>query len=232
MTTTIQAGYMARVCDNYLKTRQVADSRHPDEAFIRRISAIFAKTGQTSGGEDGEQVSGSANVVRIDVDNMTLEEYRRYISNKISQMPVDQSNRLDTVSVRISDEGFEAMRRNPEYEQWVLDTIKGSFTARDPWSGMCGGKYVMLSFGETPEETRTESWRAGFLNGRESSPLPGKSEEGFWERRAQNRKQLAEQFEEMQERKELNKDWQKGLYFGPSAALKAFQPKGRNGVGM
>ncbi len=134
---------------------------------------------------------------------MTLEEYRRYISNKISQMPVDQSNRLDTVSVRISDEGFEAMRGNPEYEQWVLDTIKGSFTARDPWSGMCGGKYVMLSFGETPEETRTESC-----------------------------KQLAEQFEEMQERKELNKDWQKGLYFGPSAALKAFQPKGRNGVGM
>ena len=223
MTTTIQAGHMAGVCRNYLKTRQVINSQHPDGDFIRRMAAIFAET---------EHASGNGNTARIQTGSMTLEEYKKYISGKIYQIPSDPSARLDTVQVRISDEGFAAMKQDPEYEAWVLDTVKGNITAADPWSGLCGGRYIILSFGAAPEESRVESWRAGFMNGRESSPLPGKSEKGFWERRAESRKQLAEQWEEMQDLKELNRDWQKGMYYGPAAVLKVFQPKAGKGGGM
>lgn len=138
------------------------------------------------------------NISRRYVQDMTLEEYKQHIYDRISRLPMDSSNRMDMVSVQISDEGFAAMKNDPEYEQWVLDSLEANFLYHDPWSSMCGGKYVMLRFGATKEECSGESWRMG--NGTEKWNPLGEEEKGFWERRAEKREQLEELREETEEK--------------------------------
>jgi len=54
------------------------------------------------------------------------------------------------------------MKNDPEYEQWVLDSVRSGFNSRDPWSGMCGPKYVVLSYGSQKEQSRGKAgvWAA------------------------------------------------------------------------
>lgn len=129
-------------------------------------------------------------------ENMTLKEYKQYIYRKISALPVHPSNQYDSVSVQISDEGFEAMQKDPEYEKWVLDTLRRNFAFYNPWSGICGGNYVMHRFGATKEEYRGDSFAKGVQGGRKESILEG-DEETFWERRARRNKEFLEMQQEM-----------------------------------
>lgn len=205
MNFTMDASYRTRAVRNFLKAHDVKSSQNPDPSFIQKMAKITTDP--------------------ISANDMTMEEYKEYISGRISQLPVHPTNMQDYVSVQISDAGLEAMKNDPEYEQWVLGSIKSNFMSRDPWSGMCGGKYVVLSFGSSKEQSRGESWRAGFLNGSGNKLFNKKSQNSFWERRAQRRKELAKQYEEMLELKELNKDLDKGLYYGDLAILAAFKPK-------
>lgn len=115
--------------------------------------------------------------------NMTMDEYKQYIYDRISRLAVHESNMQDITTVNISDEGFHAMKDAPEYEAWVLDTLKVNFMCRDPWSGVCGGKYNVFSFGAAKEDCRMDSWRMD--GGKDSWKPLGDKEESFWERRAE-----------------------------------------------
>ncbi len=136
-------------------------------------------------------------------EDMTMEEYRQYISGCISSLTTDPSNALDSVSVYISDAGFAAMKKDPEYEKWVLDTIQSSFNCSDPWSGVCGGKYMIFRFGASREEAHADIWRAGFGAGKGERNVSGKSEDGFWELRAKRRKYYQEQYEMLEEKRAI-----------------------------
>lgn len=216
MNTTFDAGYRTRAVRTFLKVSDVKSSQNPDPAFIRKMAEISAKSREAS--ETGGAVS-------ICTKDMGMDEYKEYIYDRISQLPMHPTNMQDYVAVQISDAGLEAMKNDPEYEQWVLDSIRSNFSARDPWSGMCGGKYVVLYFGDTKEQSRGESWRGGYLNGSGNKLFNQKSKNSFWEKRMQRTKELQEQYEEMLEIKELNKDLDQGLYYGDLAVLAAFRPK-------
>ena len=88
-----------------------------------------------------------------------MTEYKLYLYEKISALPVHPWNLQDYVAVFISDDGLEAMKNDPEYEAWVLDCLRKNFQACDPWGARCGGKFVIFHFGATKEECRVESWR-------------------------------------------------------------------------
>ncbi len=219
MNYTMDASFRTRAVQSFLKTCDVKSSQNPDPSFIRKMAEISAKSRNISG---NDTVSESADAVRISTEDMTMEEYKEYIFGRISQLPVHPTNMQDYVSVQISEAGLKAMKSDPEYEQWVLDSVRASFNSRDPWSGMCGAKYVVLSFGSQKEQSRGESWR---MSSGGNKLFSQKAKDGFWERRAQRRKELAEQYEDMLELKELNKDLDKGLYYGELAILAAFRPK-------
>lgn len=228
MNYTMDASYRTRAVRNLLKAYDVKSAANPDPAFLKKMAEIAAKSEAASDGKstaDSDAVSKTTEKICISAEKMTMDEYKEYIYNRISQLPVHPSNMQDYVSVQISEAGLEKMKTDPEYEQWVLSSIKTNFTSRDPWSGMCGGKYVVLSFGSEKEQSRGECWRAGYLNGSGNKLFAQKSKNSFWERRAQRRKELAEQYEEMLELKDLNKDLDKGLYYGDLAILAAFRPK-------
>lgn len=214
MNTTFDASYRTRTARSFLKAYDVKSSQNPDPSFIKKMAQI-----------SGQQAAQGGDAVRISSKDMSMEEYQEYIYGRISQLPMHPSNMQDTVAVQISQAGLEAMKNDPEYEKWVLDSIQSGFSARDPWSGMCGGKYTVLYFGDTQEQSRGESWRAGFMNGSGNKLFQEKAKNSFWERRAQRHRELQEQFDEIVELKELNKDLDKGLYYGELAILAAFRPK-------
>ena len=99
------------------------------------------------------------------VQAMSREEYKQYIYQKIASIPMHPSQKWDTVSVHISEEGFAAMQEDPSYEKWVLDTLRKDFAAYNPWSTYTGGSYRVHYFGADRKEYRTESFSMGFRNG-------------------------------------------------------------------
>lgn len=154
------------------------------------------------------------------LEQKALEEYKSYIRDKIGALPVHSSNAADSVSVHITDAGFTAMMNDPEYEKWVLDTLKKNFQCPDLWSGVSGSKYMIFRFGENKEEFRAESRRMGFRSGNEYKPFNSKGEESFWERREKRRKQLNEDIEEMQEKMAISRQMAKSRYFAQLGEMK------------
>lgn len=217
MYYTMNASYMERAFYNTRRAYDVKSIQNPDPLFLEKMAQIYRQ--KDSASQPGEGMG------RIPTEGMTIEEYKRYVYDKIAKLPTHETNMQDYVCVQISEAGMEAMRQDAEYEQWVLDSIKSNFMSRDPWSGMCGGKYMVLSFGATKEQSRVESWRAGYLNGSGSKLFQKKSQNGFWERRAKRMEELQEMYEEKLEVKELSKDLDKGMYYGQLDILSVFKPK-------
>ena len=148
-------------------------------------------------------------IEEISPKEMTFEEYKKYIYQKISELPIHPSNRNDFIAVPISDAGFRAMKADPEYEKWVLDTLQRDFMCYDPWGS--SGKYVIHSFGASKEAYRGESWRMEEPDGKDR--YNQKSKNSFWERKARRRKQLKEQYEKLLRKRLLEKKfYEKKIY--------------------
>lgn len=133
----------------------------------------------------------------------SLESYKQQVMEKISQLPMSASSRMENISVQISDEGFEAMKNDPEYEAWVLDTLKKNFVFQNPWTPVCGGGYVIHRFGATKEDYRGESWFPGYRGGQGAAIYKEKAKDSFWEQRVENHKKRMELQQQEADRQRL-----------------------------
>lgn len=131
---------------------------------------------------------------RPPLNEREMEAYKQEIYRRIAGLPMDSSRNQDSVMVEISDEGFAAMWKDPEYEQWVLHTLARDFAVYNPWSGVSGGNLAIHHFGASKEEYRGESFSKGLSGGRKS--LIEDEEEGFWERRARINREILQAREE------------------------------------
>lgn len=131
----------------------------------------------------------------VSAKDMTMEEYKQYIHNKISQIPLNPSQSQWQWSIQITEEGYEAMKNDPEYEAHVLKAIRANFSFTDHYHSV---NYSVLHFGATEEESYGQCFGGG-------SPFMEK-EEGFWDRRAKRREKLMEQYEEMMDQKAAAKE--------------------------
>ena len=136
----------------------------------------------------------SANVKAAGVQSadMSMDEYKQYIWKKISDLPMSASTRMQSISVQITDEGFAAMKKDPEYEAWVLDSLAENFSYQNPWTAMCGGGYAVHHYGATKEQYHGESWYPGYMGGQGASLFDEKSKDGFWEQRMKREKEFME----------------------------------------
>ena len=206
MDNTMHFSYMTRYCDTLLKTYQAQSNRTSGMTGTDFYDKLVEK------GEEAESV--------LNTKAMSMAEYKLYIYDKISALPVHSSNVQDSISVHISDEGFEAMKNDPEYERWVLDCLKANFLTPDPWSNICGGKFVIFHFGRAKEECHVESWRLGFRNGNGRKIFEEKSKDSFWDRRKKKREELLAMLEELEEKKALAKRMARSEYFMELASIK------------
>ena len=216
MNNTINVNYMTRTYSSFLKNNEVKGGKPESRSFCDRVA------------EKSQNVSETGRTEAVSAKDMTMDEYKQYIHDKISQIPVSPSQMSSSFSVHISDAGFEAMRADPEYEKWVLDTLKYNFGFNNPWTGICGGIYAVHNFGASKEEYSGQSWHKGYQNGKGESLFQQKAEDSFWERRIRRSKELQERFEELQEKRMLDKrmlgeDYVQQTYF--SAEL-LFTPSG------
>ncbi len=156
----------------------------------------------TSGDTKTEGTEGTG---AFQTENMTLEEYKQYIHMKISQIPMHPSQILRSVAIHITDEGFQAMQKDPEYEKWVLDTLKYDFGYNDPWADVCGGSFTVHYFGATKGDYHGESWYTGFQGGKGRALFETEAEESFWEKRAKRLKKYLKEQQEIHNQKEIMK---------------------------
>ncbi len=91
-------------------------------------------------------------------ENMTLAEYKEYISARLAALPRHETKKNDIVIVDITDAGFEAMKNNPDYEEWVIGTTAQDLSTNNPLSSLTGGRYCIHRFGDDKEDYSTENW--------------------------------------------------------------------------
>ena len=132
----------------------------------------------------------------------SVDEYRTYLNDKLQNLSFDSSNRMDTTMVSISDVGINRMMKDPEYEKWVICQVSSMISTDDPFSGMAGGKFIIMRFGERESDLSVTIERAGFSNGQDSMmPKTHKDEdENFWNRRQNRLEEQIEISEEIRER--------------------------------
>lgn len=151
-------------------------------------SGYLGSLAGTSPGYTGVQGTQAADKGSISREGMTMEEYKQYLYSRISQIPRHPSRALESVSIHITEAGFEAMKKDPDYEAWVLDDLETGWAQPDPWAPLCGGAYSVIRYGAAKEECRTCSWFPGYQNGNGEKLFQEKSKDSFWERRAESQK--------------------------------------------
>lgn len=100
----------------------------------------------------------SGNAVNSSSADMSMTEYQLYIESKISKIMSGSNRRGGYTAVFISDEGYAAMKNDPEYEKWVLDLIKQSAHQNSFAYGKDEKHYSAHFIGASKEETRSEYW--------------------------------------------------------------------------
>ena len=135
---------------NMLRSAQAvmgkAQRTEQDGSFRQAVEKAAASAAGVSAVDGGVKIFSTA--------DMTMDEYKRYIYEQILRMPVNRSQMQDAVSVSISEEGFAAMKEDPEYEKWVLDTLRRDLAAYYPWGTMGESTYRSHHFGATKDDYR------------------------------------------------------------------------------
>ena len=196
MSNTINVNYMTRAYNQYQQKIVTKDQEKEDTRFADSVK----EKREGSGSIVGNLKTGS-----VSAKDMTMEEYKQYIYNKISKIPMHPTRAGESISVTISEAGFEAMKNDPEYEAWVLNDLQVGWSQPDKWSGICGGAFSTIYYGASKEECHAEMWSDGYNNGNGGKIFNDKSKNSFWERRIENKKRIENQVKKQQEKKRIQK---------------------------
>ena len=129
------------------KSLTKSSSATSGSSYIEMLKALTAETEET------------ATTETVDKSSMTLKEYQAYISEKIQSM--DKTSTL-TASVKITDSGWERMKKDAEYESWVLGEIAENLSASDPWAEVGSGGYTVMNFTASEEHYKVDKWGKDF----------------------------------------------------------------------
>ena len=147
---------MTRAYNQYQQKNAAKDQEKEDTRFADSVREKSEASGS---------IVGNSKIGSVSAKDMTMVEYKQYIYNKISQIPMHPTRAGESISVTISEAGFEAMKNDPEYEAWVLNDLQVGWSQPDKWSGICGGAFSTIYYGASKEECHAEMWSAGYNNG-------------------------------------------------------------------
>ncbi len=163
-----------------------------ESGFGRVLSGKGEADRSVSGqGVSGQGVSGQS------ISGQSMAEYMQYINDKISELSRGNRSRRGDVFIYISEEGYRAMQKDPEYEAWVLQSIRDAYAYPRSWCGHEADYHSVHLFGATKEEYRGQSWYSGC---RECE------QERRREQRVRKKKRLKALLKKQQERKWLEKE--------------------------
>lgn len=120
-------------------------------------------------------------------DEMTLDEYKQWFMNEMSKMPVSGWVRSTCVggSLTITEECFERMKSDSEWENTVLGMIQKMYST----NGIMGSKMIGFQvIGASPEECYGEG-----IPVKSPSSNAKDDEESWWEKRRERYEELLEE---------------------------------------
>ena len=108
---------------------------------------------------DGIRAKALYGVSGVNTEEMSMDEYKEYIAGILDKIPFDASHPYDEEVTYISDEGWEQMKNDPDYEAWVLGYTVENRAVKNPFAGMGDkGVYCIEHFGATIEEHHGEGY--------------------------------------------------------------------------
>ena len=218
MNNTISVGGMTSYYNSFIQStvsKKTASQKENSVDGVGGISArktVFAKTVEkqiaTSSVSD---VSDICKAEAVSTKDMSLDEYKQYIQDKISDIPIHSSKMCDSRSISISEAGFKAMQADPEYEKWVLDKISETISTGFPSSSraLTGRICGVTSFGASKEDFRSMSWSEGYQNGTGDEIWAERSKGSFWSHRGNRKEMQVQADKKAAAKRELEKKWQK-----------------------
>ena len=114
MSNTINVNYMTRAYNQYQQKNAAKDQEKEDTRFADSVREKSEASGS---------IVGNSKIGSVSAKDMTMVEYKQYIYNKISQIPMHPTRAGESISVTISEAGFEAMKNDPEYDVALSDAI-------------------------------------------------------------------------------------------------------------
>ena len=181
-TSTASSGFgiasKGSVIDDY-KLRNPDRARHVDKQ-VKAGKAFLEKNGLSSSL----------------TENMTMDEYQAYIYALIDKIPYDYTRQNDTTFVSISDRGWEQMRKDPDYEAWILGYLVEDRSIRNPFYawGNNSGNVISEHFGASIDEHLGQSFSKAVFKSN-SSDNDGEEEDWWIKRHKRMKKLLKEQVE-------------------------------------
>lgn len=171
---------------------------------------------------DYSSFSFDSSVLSKSKEDMTLSEYKQWVMNELSQLPVSgwvQSS-FSSGALIIKEEAFENMKNDPEFEEYVFNRVRSLYSANGLPVGSNNISYEVI--GGSPEECYGYAGPVGGGNAKVFD-----KDESWWQERHEEFEELLESQEKVAYKKaQLNRALAQEEYlnsqFENSQRLRAF----------
>lgn len=136
---------------------------------------------------DYSKFSVNNSVLNKSKEDMSLEEYKQWIMNELSHLPVSgwvQSS-FSSGALVIKEEAFENMKNDPEFEEYVLNRVRSLYSANGLPIGSNNVCYEVI--GGSPEECYGYAGPVGGSNAKIFD-----KDESWWQERHEEFEELVE----------------------------------------
>ena len=201
MSNTINVNYMSTMVNRYSsaytkKLSNVDNSEAMTEA-LNRVSS-----------EQTESIVGTETIKLTSKEDMTLDEYREYISNKIASFPLHPSQMGNSFAINISDVSLQKMKDDSEYEEWLLNDVKGALGSAVPeWYQAIGGPstYCVLNYENGEKGCWCHMWSTGYKGGKTDAKtmFDNESKDSVYTRKAEQKKQIEKDIQKKAQQKRI-----------------------------
>lgn len=192
------------------KENEVSFEKKTKKDYKKVVEEYKKKHPQSASNVD-EQVQAGKDYIRkcgaddIPRSEMTMEQYKAFIKNLMNGVPFDISQRNDTEQWSITEEGWEQMKNDRDYEAWILGYTIQNRSVHFPFTT---SRYCIEKFGASIEEHLGQAYPK-----EEHSKKANDKEESWWQKRHKRIKQLAKERNEiaLAKARYLNELQQQGL---------------------
>lgn len=170
---------------NRTKTGSVVDNyrkNHPSE-----VSHVNSQVNA------GKSVLAKCGADHVSREDMTMEEYKKFFTELMNGISFDSSRRKDAEVWSVSEEGWEQMKNDPEYEAWVLGYTAENRSVRNPFASMPGYSpdFYTERFGASIEEHIGQSVPMNRSDGKSSRT--SEDEKSWWQKRHERMEEILEE---------------------------------------
>lgn len=96
------------------------------------------------------------------VQDMTMDEYKSYITGVLNNLPMHKSRENSTAAVIISNAGWNRMKDDPAYESFVINEVAADFRSEDPWESLGSNSCTVYRFSDDENSYRKDEWGKDF----------------------------------------------------------------------